>query len=163
MKNSIQVILSTALLIVTMISLRAQNQNEMQYSDFNETEAQVMKAVLGMTNAFHQGEIEGVMDSYEPEALVVFEPEKPIQDETQLREMFAQSFAIDPRFTYSGHEVFVNGNLAIHIAPWTMTGTVPDGSAISQAGLSVAVLRKQADGSWKMVFDNPHTQFLMQK
>ena len=56
----------------------------------------------------------------------------------------------------SGHEVIVNGDIAIHIAPWSMTGRTPDGQDLAQSGLSVAVMRRQADGSWRMVIDNPH-------
>jgi ketosteroid isomerase-like protein len=63
----------------------------------------------------------------------------------------------NPHFTFSdGHDVVVNGDLALHITPWNMTATAPDGQQISQSGLSVAVLRKQLDGAWKMVIDNPH-------
>ncbi len=56
----------------------------------------------------------------------------------------------------------VQGDIAVHFAPWTMTGTAPDGTEIKQTGLSVAVLRKQADGNWLMVIDNPHGQHLME-
>ena len=123
-------------------------------------EEEVIKAVETMTAAFHAGDIEGVMASYEEQATVVFEPGKPVSDRTALRQGFTQFFALQPRFTYSGHEVFVAGDTAMHIAPWTMQGTTPDGTAIEQSGLSVAVLRRQADGRWLMVLDDPHGQHL---
>lgn len=126
----------------------------------NGTQKDVLDAVLAMTTAFHKGDIEGVMASYEARATVVFEPELSISDRGAIRSAFEQAFQIKPRFTYGGHEVFVNGNIAIHLAPWKMTGTAPDGSVINQKGLSMAVLRKQKDGKWLMVFDNPHGQFL---
>jgi ketosteroid isomerase-like protein len=44
-----------------------------------------------------------------------------------------------------------------------MTGKSPDGQEIKQSGLSVAVLRRQADGGWKMVIDNPHGGRLLSK
>ena len=80
-----------------------------------------------------------------------------------LKEMFQGAFSLNPKFTYSGHEVFVNGDIAVHIAPWTMKGQAPDGSEVKQEGLSIAVLRKQKDGKWLMVFDDPHGQFLMKE
>jgi ketosteroid isomerase-like protein len=49
----------------------------------------------------------------------------------------------------------------MHFAPWTMTGKTPDGHEIKQSGLSVVVLRKQGNGKWLMVFDNPFGQHLM--
>ena len=42
-----------------------------------------------------------------------------------------------------------------------MKGKTPDGQGIEQSGLSVAILRKQADGEWLMVIDNPHGQHLL--
>lgn len=43
-------------------------------------------------------------------------------------------------WAYSGHEVFVAGKTAMHLALCEMTGTAPDGTEIGQSGLSVAVL-----------------------
>lgn len=52
------------------------------------------------------------------------------------------------------------GNVALHLAPWTMTGTLPDGTPVSQTGLSVAVMRRQPDGAWRMVIDHPYGDHL---
>lgn len=141
----------------------AQTFKPMEKQALNSTQQEVLQAVQHMTDAFHRKDIKGVMDSYEPNALVVFDPQNPIQDAGALQERFLQTFGISPRFEYSGHEVFVNGNLGIHLAPWTMTATAPDGTAIQQTGLSIAVLRQQKDGKWLMVFDDPHGQFLMEQ
>ena len=116
-----------------------------------------------MTTAFHNGDIEGVMASYESKATVVFEPGKPVSDPAVLRDMFKGAFTLNPKFSYSGHEVFVVNDIAVHIAPWTMRGKTPDGADIEQKGLSIAVRRRQPDGKWLMVIDNPHGQYLMGK
>ena len=42
-----------------------------------------------------------------------------------------------------------------------MRATAPDGTKIQERGLSVAVLRRQPDGQWLMVIDNPHGQHLL--
>jgi hypothetical protein len=44
-----------------------------------------------------------------------------------------------------------------------MTGTAPDGSAIEQGGLSVALLRRQPDGRWLMVVDDPFGDELLRR
>jgi len=116
-----------------------------------------------MTDAFHDGDIEKVMASYEENSTIMFEPGKPVSDPQQLREGFKVFFAASPSFKYSGHEVFIENDIAMHITPWTMTGKAPDGTIIKQSGLSVAVLRRQSDGNWLMVIDNPHGQNLMKK
>lgn len=119
-------------------------------------EIAVQAAVDQMTSAFEKNDIDAVMNAYEPVAAVVFQPGEPITDEQQLRQMFSGMAAANPAFTYSGHEVVVSGDTALHIAPWQMVAHTPDGQEIKQSGLSVAVLRRQSNGSWKMVIDNPH-------
>lgn len=156
----INTLIQWALVLFTTTILNAQNTKPMTTS-FTQTQQDVLNTVKQMTNAFHNKDLEGVMKTYEPQALVVFEPEHPISDKTELRNKFIQAFQINPKFTYSGHEVFVNGNLATHFAPWTMTGQAPDGTPITQTGLSVAILRKQNNGQWLIIFDNPHGNFLM--
>lgn len=121
-----------------------------------DTTTHVLSTIDAMTAAFHQGDLDGIMRTYEPSAVVVGAPGAPVQGDGPLRAMFAGFVAARARFTFAGHEVIAAGDLAVHLTPWTMTGVAPDGSPIASAGLSVAVLRRQADGRWLMVIDNPY-------
>ncbi len=127
-----------------------------------DDQSDALDAIRNMTAAFMDGDIEGVMASYEEDAAVVFEPGDCVTGLGSIRARFEQAFAMNPRFEYARHDVFVAGDVATHFAPWTMTGSAPDGTAISQSGLSVAVLRRQSEGGWKIVFDNPHGSALLQ-
>lgn len=115
----------------------------------------IIEAVSAMTEAFHAGDIERVMASYEPAAAIAFDPGAPTADRAEQRARFEAFFELKPEFTYAGHEVTIQGDLATHVAPWTMTATGPDGQTIEDHGLSVAVLRRQANGRWLMVIDVP--------
>ncbi len=159
----IKFFITTFLAIQVFSFAEAQNQVNMKSVEFTQEQQSVLNAVAQMTHAFHNKDIKGVMKSYEPDAVVVFEPQQPVSDENVLTEMFKGAFTLDPRFEYSGHEVFVNGNIAMHIAPWEMKGQAPDGTKVAQSGLSIAILRKQENGEWLMIFDNPHGSFLMNK
>jgi len=128
-----------------------------------DAEMNVLATIERMTDAFHKGDLEGVLSTYEHNAVVVFEPGQPVSDPEVLRATFKQWFAMSPRFEFEGHEVFLAGNIAVHLAPWKMRGKAPDGSDIQQSGLSVAVLRRQADGRWLMVIDDPHGQHLLSR
>ncbi|KAJ55528.1 hypothetical protein ACMU_12605 [Actibacterium mucosum KCTC 23349] len=121
----------------------------------------VMATITNMTEAFHAKNIEGVMSAYEAQATIMFEPGVPASEAAQIHGGFEMFFGFDPKFTYGEHEVIVNGDTALHITPWDMTGTDPAGNAMSQSGLSVAVLRRQDDGGWKMVIDNPFGAHVM--
>jgi len=119
-------------------------------------ELAVQATVDRMTAAFEKSDIDTVMSSYEPGAVVLFEPGRPVTDEQHLRQMFSAMAAANPSFTYSDHEIVVSGDTGLHIAPWHMVARTPDGQEISQSGLSIAVLHRQSNGSWKLVIDNPH-------
>ena len=124
-------------------------------------ERQVRAAVEAMTAAFHAKDIDRVMQAYEAQSNIVFQPDKPVEDRQQIVAKFRELFAVSPRFADSGHQVFVSGDLAVHIAPWTMTGTAPNGEKLTDTGLSVAVLRRQGDGEWRIVIDNPYGGHLL--
>ncbi|WP_160113993.1 MULTISPECIES: YybH family protein [Aquimarina] len=158
-----RLILTMVIAISMTIITKAQNKNDMEQTNFTVEQKNVLNAIKNMTAAFHNKDIEGVMSSYESEALIVFEPEQPVSDPSVIRQMFQGAFTLNPKFEYDGHEVFINGDTAIHFSPWEMKGRTPDGKEVVQTGLSVAVLRKQPNGDWLMVFDNPHGQFLMNK
>lgn len=132
-------------------------------NNFNEEQKKVFSTIERMVAAFEKKDMDGILATYEADAIVMFEPQKPVQGKEALRAVFTQFVVMNPQYTFSGHEVYVAGNIATHIAPWTMKGQLPDGTKIEQSGLSVAVLRKQTDGNWLMIQDNPHGQFLMNK
>ncbi|WP_162009414.1 nuclear transport factor 2 family protein [Labrenzia sp. CE80] len=153
--------LKTTAAIVGLVATTLNPTFATETHEMNEEQKQVMKAIETMTSDFQKSDYDKVMDAYEAQASVVFEPGKPVSDPLHVRQGFEAFGAMKPVFTYAGHEVIVEGDIAVHLAPWDMTGTGPDGQPLNMSGLSVAVLRKQTDGSWKMVIDNPHGQRLI--
>jgi uncharacterized protein (TIGR02246 family) len=116
---------------------------------------QILGTINAMVTSFHEGDIDGIMRTYEPGAVVVGQPGVPVAGRESLEAMFAGFIAARARFTFNGHEVFQAGDIAVHLTPWRMTGVAPDGQPIEGSGLSVAVLRRQPDGRWLMVIDDP--------
>ena len=47
------------------------------------------------------------------------------------------------------------GGLAFVAGVWSFTGTGPDGKPVTLTGRNGDVLRRQGDGSWRFVIDNP--------
>ncbi|MFY2822716.1 YybH family protein [Ruegeria sp. MALMAid1280] len=119
-------------------------------------ETNVLSVIETMTSSFAKADIDAVMNTYEPDAVILFEPGVGTSDEDAVRQSFAQFASMNPSFSYGGHQVVVAGDVGLHISPWQMKGTGPDGNAFETGGLSVAVLRKQPDGKWLMVIDNPY-------
>jgi ketosteroid isomerase-like protein len=46
-------------------------------------------------------------------------------------------------------------DLTLLITEWTINGTEPDGKLINLTGRGTVVLRRQSDGVWLMVIENP--------
>lgn len=127
-------------------------------------ETQIRAVVETMTAHFEKADIDGVMSTYAPGAVIMFEPGAPVTDETIQREIFTQMTAANPKVTYyAGHEVYMAEDTAVHIAPWSMKGEAPNGDMMELSGLSVAILRRQPSGAWKMVIDNPYADRLLQR
>jgi ketosteroid isomerase-like protein len=52
-------------------------------------------------------------------------------------------------------EVLVADDIALVMNDWSLVGTAPDGSEVTQGGRSSDVLRRQPDGRWLVVVDKP--------
>lgn len=126
-----------------------------------DQKAKILSTIDDMTSAFHRGDIDGIMRTYESGALVVGQPGAPVSGVPALRAMFAGFVAAKAQFTFLGHEVIEAEDLALHLTPWRMAGVAPDGTAVAAQGLSVAVLRRQLDGRWLMVIDDPYGDALL--
>jgi uncharacterized protein (TIGR02246 family) len=51
--------------------------------------------------------------------------------------------------------VFQTSNLALLISEWSFSGTGSDGNLVNFASTATDVLRQQADGTWRVIIDNP--------
>lgn len=119
--------------------------------------AAILATIETMTDAFAAGDVDAILSTYETGATVVAEPGMPVSGDAALREMFEQFIAQGVAFTYGGHDVVIAGDVALHLMKWT--APTPEGDATA---LSVAVLRKQSDGNWKLVIDQPFGDAVMQ-
>jgi uncharacterized protein (TIGR02246 family) len=126
--------------------------------------AQIQSTIDRSTAAISAHDIDGIIAAYEPNAAMVGQPGTPAATGTDaLREAFRHFLALDPKITMTGSDVVVAGDIALHSYTWKMSGKTPDGAPLEQAGLAVVVLRKQPDGRWLMVIDNPFGDHLLRK
>lgn len=127
----------------------------------SDQEKTVIALVDQMNTAFREQRTDDIIATYEEEAIVMFNRAEPIRGKEALIAGFEAAYGANPVFILGEHEAYVASDIALHITPWTMTGKLPDGTEISDTGLSVAVMRRQADGNWLMVIDNPHGSRLL--
>jgi uncharacterized protein (TIGR02246 family) len=117
-----------------------------------ETPQQVLKAIVDGINT---GNLDALMTLYEPEAAFAAQPGNLAHGLPGIRESLAAFIAMKGTLDLEVTRVLEAGGLALVAGRWTFTGTAPDGAAVTLTGHNADVLRRQADGSWRFVIDNP--------
>jgi uncharacterized protein (TIGR02246 family) len=112
---------------------------------------------LLLMEAANAGDIEAAVALYEPNACFVQDSGEVVTGHAVIRELMKGFLALKPRFTMKVDAVQNgDGTLALTRSTWTLTGTDPEGKPVTMSGRSAEVVRRQSDGTWKFVIDNPH-------
>ncbi|HLH22411.1 MAG TPA: SgcJ/EcaC family oxidoreductase [Chloroflexota bacterium] len=106
-------------------------------------------------NAFNAGDAAALLALYDPDASLVPQPGQVVAGTEAIRAALDGFLALKGRMTLETRAIVVAGDLAQTHGQWTLSGTAPDGSPLQIAGRSAEVLRRQPDGTWLCVIDNP--------
>lgn len=106
--------------------------------------------------AFGNGDIETALACYEPDAILMAQPGQLMQGRLAIRQALEGFLAARPHFDFEFRRSVETGDLALLYADWKLTGTGPDGSLFELSGQTSDVARRQGDGSWLIVIDNPY-------
>ena len=104
---------------------------------------------------FVAGDLDALVALYEPDATLVAQPGEVVIGTETIREDLSGLLAMGPTFNLEGRKVLQTGDIALSFADWTLAGTSADGEPIETAGQTSDVLRRQPDGTWRFVIDNP--------
>jgi len=104
---------------------------------------------------FNEGDLEKVISLYEPNATLVM-MSKPVQGHEAIRKAIGVFLSFKGHMELEVNKIFQTDDVALLFSSWTLTGTDPeDGSPRVTSGQTSDVVRKQTDGSWLFVIDNP--------
>ena len=104
-----------------------------------------------------RGDVAAALSCYEPNATVVMQPGKFASGEDAVT-AFTEATITLP-ITFGDREIVEAGDIALHLSQWTLRSA--DGSEIS--GRTTDVLRRQPDGKWLLVVDNPWGSSLLDR
>lgn len=106
--------------------------------------------------AFNRADRNGMAAMFEDDAILLLPPggnllhgREPICDAVH-------AFAASSSFEIHDIEVLENGDLAMVYVTRTRTTTQPNGTAQQVTGTTTDVVRRQPDGRWLIVIDNPN-------
>jgi ketosteroid isomerase-like protein len=117
-----------------------------------ETPEQVLQSIVDGINS---GNLDILMSLYEPEAAFAPQPGCLAHGLAGVRESLAAFIAMKGTLDLKVTRVLEAGGLALVAGVWSFTGTGPDGSPVRLTGHNADVLRRQGDGTWRFVIDNP--------
>ena len=116
------------------------------------TPEQVLKSIVDGINT---GNLDALMTLYEPEAAFAAQPGSLKHGLSGVRESLAGFIAMKGTLDLKVTRVLEASDLALVMGAWSFTGTGPAGEPVKLTGYNADVLRRQADGSWRFVIDNP--------
>ena len=105
--------------------------------------------------ALHSGDLDALVALYEPHACMSPEPGQVVTGTQSIREALSNFLAAKPQLTVETKTVNQSSDIALVISNWHLTATGRDGNSMDISGQAVVVSRRQPDGHWLMVIDNP--------
>lgn len=110
--------------------------------------------------ALEAGDLEAIVALYEPQAVVPGQSgQPPAVGPDQIREAMRPFIELKPTNVVLAATVVAElDGVAILYDDWRGTGHAPDGSEAPLEGKAIEVVRRQADGSWKFIFDDPNAR-----
>lgn len=105
--------------------------------------------------AFNRGMVDAVLSYYEDNAVWVVKPGKTIFGKTAFRKEFEEIFRTQPQVKAEKTHIIECGDIALCTIKWSLAGSALGGTSMQAEGVASTILRRQKDGQWLIVIDNP--------
>jgi uncharacterized protein (TIGR02246 family) len=116
------------------------------------TPEHVLEAIVEGINS---GNLDALMPLYEREAAFATQPGDLSHGADGIREALAGFISMKGALDLEVTRVLEVDDLALVTGAWSFDGTGPDGEPVRLSASNADVLRRQADGTWRFVIDNP--------
>lgn len=108
-----------------------------------------------IAEAISTGDREAALALYEAEAAFVPQPGQVVRGREGIATALDAFLALKPTLEIRVSEVIEAGGIALLRSTWTLTGTGPDGRPLQMGGAATDVVRRQGDGTWRYIIDQP--------
>jgi uncharacterized protein (TIGR02246 family) len=116
------------------------------------TPEEVLSSVVEGINT---GDLDSLMKLYESDACFASQPGQLVKSPEGVRQCLHDFIDLKGKLDLKVKRVLQASDLALVTTEWSFSGTGPDGNPINMTAKSADVLRRQEDGTWKFVIDNP--------
>jgi len=116
------------------------------------TPQQVLQSIVSGINS---GDLDSLMPLYEREAAFATQPGDLAPGALGIRAALNGFISMNGTLDLEVTRVLEVDDLALVVGVWSFDGTGPDGEPVQLSAKNADVLRRQADGTWRFVIDNP--------
>jgi len=116
------------------------------------TPEQVLASIV---NGINSGDLDSLMHLYESGAAFATEPGSLAHGLGGVREALGGFISMNGTLALEVTRVLEVDDLAFVAGVWSFDGTAPDGDPVRLEARNADVLRRQTDGTWRFVIDNP--------
>ncbi|HMA18645.1 MAG TPA: nuclear transport factor 2 family protein [Thermoanaerobaculia bacterium] len=104
---------------------------------------------------FVAGDLDGLVSLYEPDAAFVAQSGASVTGLRAIREVLARFIESRRNFEIEVGRAIHTGDLALLVSSWKLEGE-QRGEPFETTGRTADVVRRQPDGSWRLVIDSPY-------
>jgi ketosteroid isomerase-like protein len=116
------------------------------------TPKEVLASIVAGINS---GDLDGLVDLYEDKAAFASQPGSLAHGPAGVRAALGDFISMKGTLELEVTRVLEVDDLALVMGVWTFDGSGPDGAPVHLEARNADVLRRQRDGSWRFVIDNP--------
>ncbi|OQW30984.1 MAG: hypothetical protein A4C66_13690 [Nitrospira sp. HN-bin3] len=111
--------------------------------------------ITQLATAMNAQDLETAMALFEPGASFVIKPGVVVNGTAGIHQALEGFMALKPTLTIESQQIVQAGDVAQFCAKWSLKGIDPTGTAVQLGGRSSSILRRQPDGRWLFLVDNP--------
>jgi ketosteroid isomerase-like protein len=116
------------------------------------TPEQVLQTIVTGINS---GDLDSLMPLYETGAAFAREPGSLAHGAPGISDALTGFISMNGELDIEVTRVLEVDDLALVTGVWSFNGTSPDGEPVQLEARNADVLRRQSDGTWRFVIDNP--------
>ena len=102
---------------------------------------------------YNEGDLEGILDFYEPDAVFVPGLGEQVTGRAGLRMAYQDYLDLGGKIAFEVRGAVQNGDIALTNNEHTIRGIDSEGNPFTKIGRAHEVLRRQPDGRWLFIID----------
>ena len=108
-------------------------------------------AVEYFRHCIRSGDLQGALSCFDAEGVYIDRDGQPGNIQTAMEHLCGWR----PDINGIKRQVVITGDLAMWLDKWTLAGKQPDGNPIEMKGSTACMMKRNKDGVWLWLVDNP--------